>query len=687
MASGSGGKVLQHLPFSSQIDVALWSNLASHKLHSMRLSSEPVPLWGCYSPAPRLARNRDPSAAAPTPVARFCVERTAFEEVFAAPEASSVPAPGTVTVVNTLEEFKNTDKKAFLDSAGSRILADIDSGAAVTDPSLLSRFALLVFSDLKAFTHTYWLAFPALCLPSAPTLAADPSPLASCISHQQVEQLRAGYSALVGGGCVGYFVVRLKGSVVDVVSLEVYDNEGDKGGECWFGFLDPSGMEGNPGWPLRNLVCLLQRRWSMTKASILCYRDTASDHQATRSVVLQISIAATPPPPPSPTVVGWEANARGKMGPRKVDLTPFLDPTRRAVESADLNLNLMKWRFLPELDTERLASMHCVLLGSGTLGCNVARCLLSWGCRKVSFLDYGKVSFSNPTRQWLFEFEDCTDPDNPTEGRPKAATAASRLSRIVPNVLSKGVHVPIPMPGHPVGEASEARVKSEVEELEALIDSADVVFLLTDSRESRWLPTLMCVAKAKPCINVALGFDTFLVMRHPVHEGGGGQGGGGCVGCYFCNDVVAPTDSSKNRTLDQQCTTTRPGLSAMASALSVELLVSMMHHPLGPRAPADLAGQVGDDTGSMLGLVPHQVRGFLANFSNVLIHGKPFEGCTACSSKVVDAYMRGGWEFLMRVFNEPGYLEEVSGLKALTEAADAAMADWDDEEEEDGDDF
>jgi hypothetical protein len=30
------------------------------------------------------------------------------------------------------------------------------------------------------------------------------------------------------------------------------------------------------------------------------------------------------------------------------------------------------------------------------------------------------VSFSNPTRQWLFEFEDCVDPDRPSEGRPKA---------------------------------------------------------------------------------------------------------------------------------------------------------------------------------------------------------------------------------------------------------------------------
>ena len=40
-------------------------------------------------------------------------------------------------------------------------------------------------------------------------------------------------------------------------------------------------------------------------------------------------------------------------------------------------------------------------------------------------------------------------------------------------------------------------MKESITELEDLIDSADVVFLLTDTRESRWLPTLICSAKHK----------------------------------------------------------------------------------------------------------------------------------------------------------------------------------------------
>jgi len=97
------------------------------------------------------------------------------------------------------------------------------------------------------------------------------------------------------------------------------------------------------------------------------------------------------------------------------------------------------------------------------------------------------------------------------------------------------------MPGHPIASSAESSTAADVAMLEQLIQEHDAIFLLMDSRESRWLPTVIGAATGKIIMNAALGFDSYLVMRH-----GGPPGREKRLGCYYCNDVVAPMDVSNS---------------------------------------------------------------------------------------------------------------------------------------------
>ncbi|KAL7604392.1 hypothetical protein Lser_V15G14751 [Lactuca serriola] len=81
-------------------------------------------------------------------------------------------------------------------------------------------------------------------------------------------------------------------------------------------------------------------------------------------------------------------------------------------------------------------------------------------------------------------------------------------------MLIRGVVMAIPMPGHPIARQEEEKVFDDCKCLSDLIESPDAVLLLTDTCEIRWLPTLLCANANKVTITGALGFDSFLVMRH-----------------------------------------------------------------------------------------------------------------------------------------------------------------------------
>ena len=584
---------------------------------------------------------------------------------------------------------------------------------------------VLSFANLKKYHFSYWFAFPALQSdpPWAPVAEPDQhvdssqaKPMAPAETSALVEKVqtwRYGVDARQHAFFLAKKNRRLQtapsrdesspvelrpttpktpteqlGFTWQVSSLSSYESgffEGEYSEDCYVCFGDPSNYPQAPGWALRNLLVLIRQRWQRDRVQILCYRDTQQQRDGARSIIYDLELTKTPQKPRAkaseptaggekslPKVVGWERNEQGKLTGRMADLTEYMDPRKLADQSVDLNLKLMKWRISPDLNLEKIKHTKCLLLGSGTLGSYVARNLLGWGVRKITFVDNGRVSYSNPVRQPLFDFEDCLG-----GGAKKAPRAAEALKRIYPGVEAAGHDLSVLMAGHPITDPAGA--KKGFDQLKELIDSHDVIFLLMDTRESRWLPTVMGKATGKIVMTAALGFDTFVVMRHGVKVESAPETE---IGCYFCNDVVAPADSVKDQTLDQQCTVTRPGVAAIASALLVELLVSILQHPQGPAAPASMSPT--EDRGNHpLGLVPHQIRGFLSTFQNMSIAGKSYNCCSACSDKIVNSYKGDGWEFVQKALNEKGFVEELSGLAEVQRVAEAASADveWEEEDE------
>ncbi|KAL9258621.1 Ubiquitin-like modifier-activating enzyme atg7-like protein [Drosera capensis] len=140
--------------------------------------------------------------------------------------------------------------------------------------------------------------------------------------------------------------------------------------------------------------------------------------------------------------------------------------------------------------------------------------------------------------------------------------------------------------------------------------------------------------------------------------------------------------STSNRTLDQQCTVTRPGLSPIASALAVELLVNLLHHPRRIYAEGEIASSsVTESSEQPLGILPHQIRGSISQFSQMTLVGYSSSTCTACCPTVVSEYRERGMEFLLQAINHPTYLEDLTGLTELKKSTNFADMGWDSEEE------
>lgn len=436
--------------------------------------------------------------------------------------------------------------------------------------------------DLKKYNFYFWFAFPASIEPIVHE-SASPQSITECFTEGEIENLTQNFHNVEDRKQLAFFTCNRNGDIKllkDVLSHENVDSNLSTSDleSTYFCFADPS-QHDQPGWPLRNFILLLVTLCPAIRnqqIKVLAIREHGN-RSLSKSKVFHVDLSQANVNFEKSEMkwTGWEKN-QGKLVPKLAQMADSMDPIRLSSEFANLNLKLMKWRLLPNLNLDVIKEQKCLLFGSGTLGCAIARNLLSWGVTNFTFIDYGNVSFSNPVRQCLFTHDDAV------KRRSKSKAAAERLKEILPSINSVGYTLQIPMPGHSVPESMEQKTIESIEKIKDLIQSHDVLFLVTDSRESRWLPTLLGAyyGKVRTCtqtdkvlditkfikcylpnfnqivITTALGFDSYLVMRH-----GGGRVdketqelrevrglkciSGNQLGCYFCNDVTAPGNVSK----------------------------------------------------------------------------------------------------------------------------------------------
>ncbi|AQK96577.1 Autophagy 7 [Zea mays] len=528
----------------SLVEEGFWDALRRHKLDVLGTDDSPIPITGYYTPRQR------------RPMASFFNLRSGS---LVPPSHSSVgdrnncPVPGTLINTNNMRGFENLDREQLLKAEAKKILHDIVSGKVEEDPSVLLRFLVTSFADLKNWKVYYNVAFPSLVFNSRITLLSL-QPASKVLTKEEaasmytsLQKWRTSSETTV----IPFFLVSISSdSSASIRQLKEWKACQGNYQKLLFGFYDHGCRSDCPGWVLRNYVAFLSIRWKIEKAQIFCYREYKGNPDLEQSLIGEASFPSPygwDNPEFLPDAIGWEGVKPGKgtkeMKPKEIDLQS-MNPASQDEEKQLMHLKLMGWRHFP-VNIDRLSHVRVLLLGAGTLGCEVARLLMTWGVRKLTVVDSGSVVMSDLAKQSLYIDKDC--------GVPRVSAIAPHLKERCPAVEVESIQLEIPMPGHPVSSSKMASVLDDCKHLQTLVAANDAIFLLTDTWESRWLPTLLCSSENKIAISALLGHDSYLVMRHGAGPGTSGGTdevttqklstenalGHQRLGCCFCNDTAS----------------------------------------------------------------------------------------------------------------------------------------------------
>lgn len=149
----------------------------------------------------------------------------------------------------------------------------------------------------------------------------------------------------------GFFLVKRVGQDYEVGQLGDYERgfftENIAPEDRYVAFVDPSTYDDNPGWPLRNLLVLVRKRWKLRNIRVLCYRDVHATRHQPKSLIMDLelddnlesSMENMSLGDEMPKVVGWEKNENNQVRPRLLNLSAHMDPRVYVFPTFQLNRN------------------------------------------------------------------------------------------------------------------------------------------------------------------------------------------------------------------------------------------------------------------------------------------------------------------------------------------------------------
>lgn len=297
--------------------------------------------------------------------------------------------------------FANSCNSAPLDRTEDEILDLI--GLSRSEFPNIYFFGLYTYADLKRHIFWSWLCCPALLLWSFAdervievekvsaksladfTLVADNDQSISLV--QMINSLINESKIKNGLFCLRVFPNEKLGPVsVTGALLDIYCSEQSKdiNSKYIFGYFDPCNHDNSHSWSLRNLLYLLSHVKPLeVNGSVLVHVLKFKLGQQNDSLQMIDMLKLPYLKAESESLqnakfkaVGWEKNSFGKLAPKIFDLKSIMDPISLGSSAIDLNLRLMKWRAAPQLNLDVIKKQKCLIIGAGTLGCNVARNLI-----------------------------------------------------------------------------------------------------------------------------------------------------------------------------------------------------------------------------------------------------------------------------------------------------------------------